>query len=394
MKIEGRCVFSGENVRLLLADGRIKAREKIDAEKPFPWVAPGFLDIQVNGYRGSDYSGEDFTPDQVARITSDLASSGTTRHFPTLVTGAQAKLERNLALIASALEADPELRSAVPGIHIEGPYISAEDGPRGAHDPAHVRDPDYDEFARWQEAAGGLIRLVTLAAERPGAVEFIRRLTLAGVRVALGHTAADPETIRAAVQAGATLSTHLGNGSHGLIPRLKNYIWEQLAADELMASIITDGFHLPDAVIKTFWRAKGRERIILTSDVAVMGGMPPGRYNWGNIGVEVFTDGHLGVAGTEYLAGAAHLLDHDIPRLIRAAGCSLAEAVDACTRIPARFFNLPGCRDAAPEAALRPGASADLALFEFSPGFDRLKVLSTLRDGRVVYPAPAAGGPL
>jgi N-acetylglucosamine-6-phosphate deacetylase len=382
MKIEGKSVFTDKNVRVTLEGGRIAAAENIAGSNELPYLAPGFLDIQVNGYRGSDYSSEEFSPDLVSRITEDLAVSGTTRHFPTLVTGAQDKLERNLALIAAALDAAPELRSAVAGIHIEGPYISAEDGPRGAHDPGYVRDPDYDEFRRWQEASGGRIRLVTLAAERPGAADFIRRLSKAGVRVALGHTGADPEAIREAVEAGATLSTHLGNGSHGFIPRLKNYIWEQLAADELTASIITDGFHLPDAVIKTFWRAKGRKRIILTSDVAVMGGKPPGVYPWGNIEVEVFPDGHLGLAGTEYLAGAAHLLDHDIPRLIRAAGCSLTEAVEACTRVPARFFGLP-----ASSAALEPGAPAHLVLFNWQPGFDKLEILSTIRDGRVVFTA-------
>jgi N-acetylglucosamine-6-phosphate deacetylase len=382
MEIQGRYVFSNENVRLKLVGDRIAAVEKFDTREELPYLAPGFLDIQVNGYRGNDYSSEDFHPGQVALIASDLAASGTTRHFPTLITGSGEKLERNLALIGEALDASPDLRSAVAGIHIEGPYISSEDGPRGAHDPAHVRDPDYEEFCRWQEAARGRIALVTLAAERPGAAAFIRRLARAGVRVALGHTGAEPQAIREAVQAGATLSTHLGNGSHGLIPRLKNYIWEQLAADELTASIITDGFHLPDAVIKTFWRAKGRENIILTSDVAVMGGKPPGVYRWGNIEVEVFADGHLGLAGTEYLAGAAHLLDRDVARLISAAGCSLAEAVAACTRVPARFFDRP-----AEEGTLQPGAPAHLVLFQWRPGFEALEILQTIRDGRVVFSA-------
>ncbi|UCF98930.1 MAG: hypothetical protein JSV89_05155 [Spirochaetaceae bacterium] len=149
----------------------------------------------------------------------------------------------------------------------------------------------------WQEAARGMIRLITLAPERPGAKEFIRRASTTGVKVALGHTAADGETIDTAVRAGASLSTHLGNGSHSLIPRLKNYIWQQLSIDELFASIITDGFHLPDSVVKAFWRAKSKERIILTSDVAVMGGKEPGVYRYGSIEVEIFSDGHLGLPG-------------------------------------------------------------------------------------------------
>jgi N-acetylglucosamine-6-phosphate deacetylase len=283
-------------------------------------------------------------------------------------------------MIAEAVTAPQELRLAIPGIHLEGPYISSEDGPRGAHDPEFVRDPDWEEFSIWQEASRGMIRLVTLAPERPGAQEFIRRASASGVKVALGHTAADAMAIEAAVRAGASLSTHLGNGSHGLIPRLKNYIWEQLACDDLHASIITDGFHLPDSVIKAFWRTKGEKKIILASDVAVMGGKEPGVYRWGGIEVQVFADGHLGLAGTEYLAGAAHLLDWDIPRCIAATGCSLAEAIAACTVNPARYLGMKGSF-----ARLKPGSPAHLVLFHWKPGDKRLQIQQTIRGGRTVY---------
>src|SRR5262249_48229077 len=119
------------------------------------------------------------------------------------------------------------------------------------------------EFQRWQEAAEGLIRLVTLAPERQGALEFIEKLAEAGIVAALGHTGADPETIRDAVQAGATLSTHLGNGAHNMLRRHPNYLWEQLAEDRLMASIIADGHHLPASVVKCMARVKGADRLIL-----------------------------------------------------------------------------------------------------------------------------------
>jgi N-acetylglucosamine-6-phosphate deacetylase len=289
---------------------------------------------------------------------------------------------RNLRVIAEALEAEPELREAVPGVHLEGPFISAVDGPRGAHELRFVRDPDWAELASWLEAAPGLVRLVTLAPELPGALEVIRRATAAGIRIGLGHTAASAEVIAGAVRAGACLSTHLGNGSHAVLPRLRNYIWEQLACDDLSASIITDGFHLPDSVIRTFWRAKGPRRIILTSDVTLLGGNPPGVYRWGGIDVEVFPDGHLGLAGTEYLAGAAHLLDWDVPRCVAAAGCTLAEAVAACTVNPAGLFAL----EAGPPR-IEAGAAANLVQFRWSTGEPRLLIERTIRGGREVYRA-------
>lgn len=380
MELKGIDVFSGQAIGIEVEQETIAGVERIPGEKGLPYLSPGFIDIQVNGYRGSDYSGADFGQEQLESIVADLAVSGTTRHFPTIITAPYARILKNLSLIAEVVGASAELRAIIPGIHLEGPYISAEDGPRGAHDPEFVRDPDWEEFSAWQEAARGLIRLITLAPERPGAVEFIRRVVASGARVALGHTAAEAETIGEAVRAGASLSTHLGNGSHGLIPRLKNYIWEQLACDDLRASIITDGFHLPDSVIKTFWRAKGKERLILISDVAAMGGKETGVYKWGGIDVEVFADGHLGLSGAEYLAGAAHLLDWDIPRCVVATGCSLSEAIAACTVNPARYFNLPESF-----TRLDPGCPAHLVLFRWQPGDKRLRIEQTIRGGRIIY---------
>jgi N-acetylglucosamine-6-phosphate deacetylase len=381
MELKGIDVFSGKAVRIQIAQGVVTDVESLGEERNLPYIAPGLFDIQVNGYRGNDYNAADFGPEQIRSIVADLDAAGVTRHFPTIITGPRERTRKNLQIIAEAVSSSEELRLAIPGIHLEGPYICSEDGPRGAHDPEFVRDPDWGEFSAWQEASRGMILLVTLDPERPGALDFIRRASASGVRVALGHTAADAMTIEAAVRAGASLSTHLGNGSHGLLPRLRNYIWEQLACDELAASIITDGFHLPDAVIKAFWRAKGREKIILTSDVAVMGGKKPGVYRWGAIEVEVFADGHLGLAGTEYLAGAAHLLDWDIPRCVAATGCSLAEAIAACTVNPARYLDLAGSF-----TRVRPGSPAHLVLFHWKPGDKRLRVEQTIRGGRTVYP--------
>jgi N-acetylglucosamine-6-phosphate deacetylase len=204
MELKGIDVFSAEAVRVQVASAVTHVEALAEAEN-LPYLAPGFFDIQVNGYRGNDYNAADFGPRQIRDIVADLDAAGVTRHFPTLITGPRERTLRNLSIIAEAVEASEELRLAIPGIHLEGPYLSAEDGPRGAHDPAFIRDPDWEEFSSWREASRGMIRLVTLAPERPGALEFIRRASAGGVQVALGHTAADALTIEAAVRAGASL---------------------------------------------------------------------------------------------------------------------------------------------------------------------------------------------
>src|SRR5690606_36313484 len=155
-----------------------------------------------------------------------------------------------------------------------------------------------------QDAAEEAIRLLALSPEHEGSDAFIANAVQSGVLIAIGHTQATSDQIRSAVDAGARMSTHLGNGAHPMLRRHPNYLWDQLAEDRLTASLIVDGHHLPPAVVKTFVRAKGAERCVLVSDVTGMAGMPPGRYDQTSIGpVEVLEDGRLVVAGQrQYLA--------------------------------------------------------------------------------------------
>lgn len=380
MKYRGVSVFSKQPVELTVQGETITAITSLDSSFGLPYIAPGFLDMQVNGYTGSDYSLDDFSEDHLQHIIASLAASGTTQHIPTIVTRPQEQILNTLRIISAARKYCPDAAAAIPGIHIEGPYISSEDGPRGAHDPAYIRDPDFAEFEAWQEAADGKISIVTLAPERPGAIDFISKLTACGVIAAIGHTAAAPEQIRAAIAAGARLSTHLGNGSHALIPRLNNYIWEQLAADQLMTTIISDGFHLPPAVVKVIARVKGLERLILISDLALLGGFQPGVYKWGNLDVQVFDDGHLGLPGTGFLAGTGHALDWDLAHFMKCTGTDLAAAIPLCTTNPARLLGLPQSF-----GRLEVGAPANLSLFTFHPDDERLHIIQTIRTGREIF---------
>ncbi len=388
---EGISVFTNSPVRVTVENQRITEVKSIDVSSPFeglPYISPGFLDMQVNGYRGSDYSLDTFSKDDFVKIVDSLAESGTTQHVATIVTRPQKTILKTLKTIGELVERYPEFRSALAGIHIEGPYISSEDGPRGAHDKRYVRDPNIEEFKEWVDASKGMVSIVTLAPERKGAIPFIERITAAGVVAAIGHTAASPEEVREATSAGARLSTHLGNGSHAMIPRLKNYIWEQLADDRLTAGIIVDGFHLPPSVVKVFARVKGLDRLILVSDIALLGGLKPGIYKWDALDVEVFPDGHLGQPGTTYLAGAGHLLNWDIAHFIKFTGCKLGDAIRLCTVNPASFLKLesifgPGVGSL--YGSLKEGAPANLVLFEYREGDDRLKVLKTVRNGQEVF---------
>lgn len=380
MIYRGLSVLAGEPVEVEVHGAVIQSVTPFKMEEPLPYISPGFLDMQVNGFMGGDYSLEDLSEEHVKKIVHHLNRSGTTQHVPTIISSPRERIIRNLKVISKTIQNSEDIARSILGIHIEGPFISPADGPRGAHNAAYVRPPDLNEFKEWQEAAEGRITIVTLAPEWEGALEFIEAITSMGVKAAIGHTAAPPDRIRAAVEAGARLSTHLGNASHPVIPRLKNYLWEQLAEDRLMAGIICDGFHLPKSVVQVFARTKGPDRLILVSDAAYLGGLKPGLYQWNNVEVQVFEDGHLGLPGTESLAGAAHLLDWDIPRFMEFTSYTLGETIPLCTQNPGRIQGAPDNY-----GRLEPGAPANLVIFDYEPGMDRLNIHKTIRGGQEVY---------
>lgn len=380
MKYSGIVPESGKAVEIIVERGKIAVIHELENHaQGMPFICHGFLDMQVNGYNGSDYSLENLDRHHIDTIIKSLAISGTTQHVPTIVTRPQELIIKNLRTITRSRHESPLIDAAISGIHIEGPYISDQDGPRGAHDLKYVRDPDFEEFQQWQDAAEGLIKIVTIAPERNRSLDFIEKITRTGVVASIGHSAATPEQIRDAIAAGCTLSTHLGNGSHASLPRLRNYIWEQLASDNLMAGIISDGFHLPEPVVKVMARAKSLEHLILVSDVALIGGYPRGIYKWGNLDVEVFADGHIGLPGTTFLAGAAHLLDWDIPTFMRFTGATLGNTIRLCTENPTRLLS-----PVASFGALRPGAPANMTQFYFKDGDKRLRIEKTIIAGEEV----------
>lgn len=376
VEIRGRSAATGAGVCLGIAGGRIVKLAPCAATPDLPFLARGLVDLQLNGYRGVDFNGAPVAAEAVLRLCHELAATGVTRFLATVITGAPDAMLAAMVAVAEARAAHPLVAAMVAGIHAEGPSISVLDGPRGAHPLAHVRPPDPAEYDRWQAATGGLVRLVTLAPEHPGTADYIRHLAGAGTIASLGHSAATPEQILMAVEAGARMSTHLGNGVAAVLPRHPNLLWAQLAEDRLTCSLIADGHHLSAATFRTMLRAKGPDGVVLVSDMVALAGMAPGihRQPVGDA-VELTGDGRILLSGTPFLAGAAMPLAATVPRAAEMAGIPLAEALRLASDAPARLVGLRG---------LEPGAEADVILFD-APAGQPLQIRATWVAGEQVY---------
>ena len=391
MQLFGRRYDTGQPVGLESADTRIRRVTPLEAGEDalgdWPWVSPGLFDLQVNGYQGQEFSSGELTPESVARIAHAYLSFGVTRFCPTLTTESFEVLRHGLEAIDRACQSSPALARQVVGVHLEGPYITTENGPRGAHPVEHCRPPDWDEFQRLQDAAGGRIRIHTLSVEFDQSAAFVQKVAASGVLVAIGHTAADSQQIRRAVDAGARMSTHLGNGCHPRIHRHSSYIWDQLAEDRLAASLIVDGHHLPPQVVKTFVRAKTPERCVLVSDMSGMAGQPPGRYATHMSELEILPDGRLVVAGQrEILAGASRPIGTGVANVIRFAGVDLPTAVRMATDQPARLLGIEA-------GGLEPEDPANLVQFDLAAPADErepagFEVRATVVEGELVWGTP------
>lgn len=381
--IEGRCALTGRLLSLMLADGLVREVHELDSTAlTNSWLSPGFIDLQVNGYGGCDLNEPDVSEDTVLRLAHRLLAQGTTIFLPTVITANEDHLLHALETIARARDRDSQLAQAIPGIHLEGPNISPEDGARGAHPAEHVRPPDVGEFMRWQRAGRGLVCLVTLSPHWSGASDYIATLVAQGIRVAIGHTHANPQQIAAAVDAGATLSTHLGNGIASSLPRHPNPIWTQLANDRLRATFIADGHHLPADTLKVMLRAKGINRSILVSDSVALAGMPPGIYDTAIGGrVQLDGEGRLSTADTHLLAGATLPLKDNVTWLVRQGLCSLSEAIRMASVHPGTFLDLP--------KPYTVGAPANVIQFSMKEGSNALHITTAVRGGCIWHEGDA-----
>lgn len=377
--LEGVDCISGQALRLTFGqEGLLSITELKGNREDLPFFGPGLIDVQVNGIHGVDFNTIGLTAEDVLKATQYLLSKGVTTFFPTLITNTDEQIFKIIRTIVNACQQFSLVDSCVGGIHLEGPFISADDGARGAHNQRYIRPPDTQWLDQCQEVSEGRIRLLTLSPEWENTLEFIHHCQSRNVKVAIGHTNTSPEQIAEAVEAGATLSTHLGNAAPLMLRRHPNILWEQLAQDGLYASFIADGFHLPEAFLKVAFRTKG-EKAFLVSDATAFSGMAPGIYQ-SHIGDEVVLEenGRLCMkANPDLLAGATNNLLENVEFLLRCQLCSLPEAWQMASGRVAEFLG-------SHHNLLTGGSLGDIVLFE-QPYSAKVHIRKVYKGGKKVF---------
>jgi len=272
---------------------------------------PGLIDLQVNGHGGIDFNDPSLHVEDVQRVCQLLKAEDVVGFLPTLITNDYDSIESRATTILSA---DPMAGAEILGLHLEGPFISPQDGARGAHNAQWVHKPDFDWIRRLHDLTDGRSRILTCSPEWQDSARFIEEVCRLGIRVAIGHTLASHEQILEAVDAGASLSTHLGNGLPAMLSRHPNPLWSQLSEDRLWASLIGDGFHLPAEVFRTILKVKG-DRAFLVSDSTQFAGMKPGRYQ-------------TLIGGDVVLSDSSRLYMCENERLLAGSAMSLRQIID------------------------------------------------------------------
>jgi N-acetylglucosamine-6-phosphate deacetylase len=384
LSVQGKSIIGSSVLKIDYDAALLAVDELLRPEPTGIFVAPGFIDLQVNGFAGVDYNDPASSPEAIARSIQKMFTTGVTRFLATIITGSEERITgaiRNLVAakhkFASAHMPEAE---ALAGLHIEGPYLSPEDGPRGAHPLEHIRPPSIAEFQRWQDVADGAIRLITVSPEWPETPAYISAVVRQGVVASIGHTKASAAQIKAAVDAGATMSTHLGNAAHATLHKTQNYIWDQLAEERLAASFIVDGIHIPRVFIHAAMRAKGFDRSVLVTDAVMPAMCEPGPYKLGQVEVELRANGSVVLRGGDRLAGSAVRMNQAIAKTVELASVSLHQAITMATTNAARVGRIAGR-----QRGLVPGEKADLVRFTWHPETFDLTIVETIVAGISVY---------
>ncbi len=382
--VVGRMPSTGEAVEVRFDQTISGVDDLIHRPATDEWLAPGLVDLQVNGFAGVDYNDPATPADAIAGSIETMFSTGATRFFATVITGSRERMENSIRNLARAKQEFQRTGNAafhaLEAFHIEGPHISPEDGPRGAHPLEHIRPPDLDEFRRWQDAAEGNVRLITVSPEWEGTPGYIEGIVREGVVASIGHTKANSAQIANAVAAGATMSTHLGNAANALLPKTQNYIWDQLAEDKLAGCFIVDGIHIPGHFFRAALRAKGVERSVLVTDAVMPAMCQPGPYRLGQVDVELRENGSVVLRGGDRLAGSALRMDRAVANSVRLGDLTLPAAITMASTNAARVGRIAGR-----QRGVTPGEKADLIRFKWHPETHSLRVLETVVAGKRVY---------
>ncbi len=303
------------------------------------FVTEGLVDLQANGFAGVDYNQSGQAAEQLDFSLAEMARTGVTTFLPTVITGSAEAMTETLRSLDAAVSASRLGPFMVAGYHIEGPFLSPEDGYSGAHDSAHMSAACIELVDALQLVASRPLRIMTVAPEVAGVIDLIPELVARGIRVAIGHSAADLSQIEAAVKAGATLCTHLGNGLPLMLHKTENPIFWLLVQDELTAMFIVDGIHVPQAALQTMLRAKGPERTILTTDAVAAAGLqsPPGIYTLGKTEIELSPDGTVRIPGSAYLAGSSVTMDQMLRNMAAWYGYTIPQILEVTQLNPTRL---------------------------------------------------------
>lgn len=376
-KIQGILYSDETAVDLSMENGKISELQKLPKSENSSkiYIAPGLIDVQINGYMGVDFSGPELTVEGVRKATKALWKAGVTSYFPTIITSDIERIKKNFAILAEARK-DPEIGASIPGFHLEGPYISPLAGFRGAHLEKFIKVPDWNEFQEIQKAANNGIRIITVAPEIEGTIPFIKKCVDSGVIVSLGHHNGSAEDVKKAVDAGANMATHLGNGCANEINRHDNPLWPQLSNDAITASIIVDGFHLRREEVRTFYKAKGVENTILVSDALDLAGLPPGEYTRGERTL-LLTPDVVKLPKENVLAGAASPISKCVGVVMEYTQCGLKNAIQMASTNPAKLFSLNEL------GQIEVGKRSDL--IQFTMENNRMNILNTYVKGTLVY---------
>jgi N-acetylglucosamine-6-phosphate deacetylase len=355
----------------ITAVGEVSARSGaavVDAEGLL--VAPGFLDLQVNGFAGLSFQAGD--PAACRRISEALLPHGVTGFLPTVVTDTPEQMRQAVAAIGQGLPGSLAL-----GVHVEGPFISP--AKRGSHRLDQIRPFDLREAEGWWQAAGGAVRMVTLAPEPEGNLEGVRALRRLGAVVAAGHSNATFEEAMAGVEAGIACATHVFNGMSGLQHRSPGLAGAVLASASLRGGVIADCHHVHPGALRALYRAKGPQELYLVTDAVPAAGLPPGCYQW--VSGTVISDGET--VRTEQdggLAGSMLTMDRAVANMVSAVGADLADALTMASLTPAEVLGLSD------RGRIQPGARADLVLLD-----EQLQVVMTIVSGEIRYQRKGGG---
>jgi N-acetylglucosamine-6-phosphate deacetylase len=348
----GRHFTAGELIRLRwengtiteierLAAGRIAADPRLAASVDSNvWIAPGLFDAQVNGYGGIDFQQDDLKVGDLVSAVRQLRNAGCTRFLLTLITDEWTKLTGRLRHLKELREQSAELQAAIAGWHIEGPFLSTEPGFHGAHDPALMCDPTSEHIRELRSITENDPLLLTLAPERPGAIEVIEDAVLSGIKISLGHTNASAEILLRAVKAGASSFTHLANGCPRELDRHDNILWRVFETPDLKVSLIPDGIHVSPSLFRILERNLVWNWIYYVSDAMSAAGMPPGRYKLGKLELEVGEDQIVRQPGKPLFAGSALRPIDGVFRAAEMLDCTWQEVWPRFSEVPAKLMGL------------------------------------------------------